>query len=402
MKNNFRIKLLVIGLLCLFCVHVPNPVCAYTGHRPLWTFDMKFRVTSVDISADGSYTVAVTDPGVPGAGNFTLFSRSSSTPIWSQNLGSFSYKVVISENGEYIATGTNKAFLFDRTGAKLRTYPGCWVLDMSANGTYLAISHHGLCLYERDSPIPLRNYTLSIYPDELVISADGRFIAIGDISGWIYLFDCLSPSPLWTYKTGEGVSQLAISADGQYVAAGSYDHRIYCFNRTGLMWNYTIGCVYAISISPNGQWVAGGIGTKIYLFNCASAVPLWNYTLNNFDYSAWSLDFSADGRYLVAGTHYRIHLFQSNSSTPLWSFTPGGRTDDTVEALAISADGNYIAAGTEHGKIYLFHRVDEGGANVPGYGGVWLTFAITVILIGYLYHVKHTSRQKGRVKQELG
>jgi WD40 repeat protein len=65
----------------------------------------------VSISSDGSYIAAGS-----GEGKVYLFSRSSSTPLWSYQTGSSFYSVSISSDGNYIAAGScdGEVYLFPK------------------------------------------------------------------------------------------------------------------------------------------------------------------------------------------------------------------------------------------------------------------------------------------------
>jgi WD40 repeat protein len=96
-------------------------------------------VYSVSISSDGSYIAAGS-----GDGKVYLFSRSSSTPLWSYQTGNVGCSVSISSDGSYIAAGSidGKVYLFSRSSSTpLWSYQtGNWVLSVSisSDGSYIA------------------------------------------------------------------------------------------------------------------------------------------------------------------------------------------------------------------------------------------------------------------------
>ena len=124
------------------------------------------------------------------------------------------------------------------------------------------------------------------------------------------------PILLWSYKIGGGkVLYISISHDGSYIAGGTYsgeyregiDNKVYLFNREGkLLWNYTVGWVNSVSITPDSSYIAAGSGPSVYLFNKKGKL-LWSY-----------------------------------------------ETGDDVRSVAITPDGSYIAAGSWYGYVYLF------------------------------------------------
>ena len=123
---------------------------------PLWSYTTGGDAYTVDISADGAYiTVASHD------GNVYLFDRQSSTPLWNYSPGSGHTPgtVAISSDGQYIVSGFSyvvdsdpycKIFIFNKDGDVL------W--NLSKSGRVFSVS----------------------------ISADGEYFVVGRGSGYFF------------------------------------------------------------------------------------------------------------------------------------------------------------------------------------------------------------------------
>jgi WD40 repeat protein len=377
-----------ISFLILVAFNFNSPIVAYTGHRPLWKYEMGAHVSAVDISTNGTYLVAGQDPG-HAEGSIAFFSKDSSGPLWGNITEDEITSLALSADGRYLAVGSfGRVYLCDTYDSSFlrlfRGYSGQFSVDISADGTYLAATNGSeVLLYQRSVGF-IANYSLDSQAMNVVISEDGRYLAAGSFQGYIYFFDRLLQVPVWNFKADGQVFKIDMTADGRYFVAGSkYHNNIYCFNRTGLLWNYTTpNVVYAVSISPNGDYIAGGSGV-LYFFNRSISHPLWNYTLAASDLFTWDIAFSMEGHYMAVGTEYHLYFFYSNNSAPVWSFQAPSSTGEFYR-VAMSADGQYIVAGVYTGQVYLFHRTDQGPDEIPGYEIGWGLLALILIFLPFI------------------
>jgi len=315
-----------------------------TSSTPLWSYKAGGKVCSVSISSDGSYIAAGC-----GDNKVYLFSRASSTPLWSYQTGEWVISVSVSSDGSYIAAGSedNKVYLFSRTSST-----PLW-------------------------SCPVGREVLSV-----AISSDGSYIAAGGDDHKVYLFSRASSTPLWSYQTGDNVRSVVISSDGSYIAAGSLDAKVYLFSRASStpLWSYqTVNWIWSVSISSDGSYVTAAGLDKFYLFSRTSSTPLWSYQPWSYVYYT---ALSSDGSYIAAGSgYYPIYLFNKNDNTPLWSY----QTVEWVYPVAMSSNGSYIVGGGYSGKIYLFGREIVNappslnlGSVFPSSGAVGTTFTYEV------------------------
>ncbi|MFW9879900.1 MAG: WD40 repeat domain-containing protein, partial [Candidatus Thorarchaeota archaeon] len=134
----------------------------------------------IAISNDGNYIICETSASFDG--DIHLFHKSSSTPLWSKDLGDSIYDVDISADGSYIVACGGDGNLY---------------------------------LFHRDSSTPIWNLTVGEY-DFLAcaISDDGYWIAAGHCNGNIYMLNRTSSRPMWSYHYLSEVYNIDMSADG--------------------------------------------------------------------------------------------------------------------------------------------------------------------------------------------
>jgi outer membrane protein assembly factor BamB len=310
---------------------------------PLWNYSTGYNsIISVDISSDGRYIAA----GSSGSesGNIYLFDRDSSTPLWNHTVGDAVSSVIISDNGDYIASGSNdgKIYLFDKDSST-----PLWIYDeeLTVSSLHISISADGenmvagmrgssncsFYVFNKNSNVTLWNYTASnsIYQCPVVISADGEYIAAGSGQKF-YLFDKDRSKPLWDYDTGGSYAMaVAISGDGDYIVAGS-----------GGSMGYN---------SPSDTSL--GLG-KLYLFDKGSGTPLWYHdsSIDSWVHSASdgyeAVGISADGEYIVSGGWEVKFFTKENTILDLLSEFFGEVGFSSIVVLAILAGLFYFRKDT--------------------------------------------------------
>ncbi|MDC0197090.1 DUF2341 domain-containing protein, partial [Marine Group III euryarchaeote] len=321
------------------------------------------KILTIATSADGEYIVAGSNnPTTSGSGKIHLFSKDSSTPLWSfDEVYNRVDSVAISADGEYIvASGpNNKIYLFDKDSSTPLWYytasDDVDVVSISADGEYIVAGSDDdkVYLFDKDSNSVLWSYETDSNILSVAVSANGEHIVAGSQDDKVYLFGKDSSTPLWSYDAGTDVRLIAVSADGKYVAA-SWHHTVAVFDSdsSSPLWTKDTGdTVLSVSISADGEYlVAGGSSNNknVYLFDKDSSTPLWTYEPGG---DVLSVDISEDGEYIVAGSgDNKVYLFDKDSSTPLWNYT----ADEDVATVSISADGSYIAIGTSDGEVHSF------------------------------------------------
>ena len=330
---------------------------------------------SVAISADGKYIACGCTQGDYWGTNY-LFSKSSSTPLWTHNNNSRS--VAISADGKYILTAgvlDRNIYLYNNTSSLpiWHTMMGAGPVSsvaISADGNYFAIgsSVGYVQVYnitdDKSNPILIMSEG-NVWVRDIAISSNGNFVAVGRNDG-VYFYNISKPSPklAWDYSTSQ-VWSVAISSDGDYIAAVTGGNRVYLFNKSDsspLWWDYVDQWPGSVDISSDGQYIVAGIGNdvagydEVILYNASSSNPLWSYSASS---PIYSVSISGDGKYIAAGTGYGapgrgVYFFLRSSSVPLWYYPTGGNDHD----VAISSDGGYLVASGP-GSLYLFNIKPE-------------------------------------------
>ncbi|HEC38198.1 hypothetical protein LCGC14_1257290 [marine sediment metagenome] len=233
-------------------------------------------------------------------------------------------------------------------------YQGVEQVAISADGTYIAIGtgYSYLYLFHKSSNVPMWGYQemfLSNFVSSVSISADGEYITAGFVSGNVYAFHRSSGTPLWSYATGGIITSTKISADGKYIVAGGINNKIYVFNTTNtispLLWNYTvIGQVHDVAISADGSYFVAG-ANDVYFFNITGPTPMWTYDTGVVSI----IEISSDGNLFIASYGKYISLFNRTSKKPLLNYT----CNKGVEGLKLSDDGTFFGAGTRDTIFYF-------------------------------------------------
>ena len=117
-------------------------------------------------------------------------------------------------------------------------------IAISSNGSYIAVgsNDNSLYLFNKNSSMPVWNYTAEWAFNSVSISADGSYIATSSSTyfasvngtpprpvGEVYLFNKNYSTPIWHYNIGHFISSVAISTDGMYIVVGSYNDKVYLF-----------------------------------------------------------------------------------------------------------------------------------------------------------------------------
>ncbi len=321
---------------------------------PTWTSTTGDYVRSVDISADGNYTVA-------GSRDGKVYFFNKSGHLWDYLMKFDVYSVAVSADGNYIAAGDypGNVSCFDNSGNNKWNYSTggeVWSVDISADGNAIAAGggawpNYGVFFFSA-----IGGYSWNRTTDggitSVSVSADGNYIAAGSYDKKVYFFDNTGFNK-WNKTTGGSVYSVAVSSDGSYIAAGSLDGKVYLWNNAGIIqWSSSPGGgVYSVDISSDNNYIAAGTSDdKVFLFD-KSGKQLWNYTTNDL---VTTVSVSSDGDYIAAGISSSLHDNKvycfNKTGYLLWDYTTG----DRVQSVAISADGYSVAAGSNDNKVYFF------------------------------------------------
>lgn len=210
----------------------------YLFHRssstPLWNHSFGSSICAVSISSNGDYISAASNMNL-----LKFFHKSSPTPLWTYNsIGGFT-SLSMSSNGEYIAAGVGDGpdegiFLFENSSSSpLWTNQLGYVshTKISSNGNYIICVSDKLYLFERTSSTPLWDYSLSGGIYSIDISFDGSYIVLAHYDNYLYLFSKLDSNPIWNYESENIIYTVSISTTGKYFLWGNFDGYLYLFEQ---------------------------------------------------------------------------------------------------------------------------------------------------------------------------
>jgi WD40 repeat protein len=250
------------------------------------------------------------------------------------DIGTYIWPIAISPDGQFIAVGRSN------TGANLSVY--------KRSGTSLTLV--GLAV------------TTGVNIETLDWSQDGRFIAVGGVTGKgfaVYSFNGSStPTIVGSTVTTDGVTGVHWSPDGKYIAVACYDEkyvRIYSFDGIGkptLVYTSSSIGVNGTSVdwSRDGKFIAFTSWDNIYIFrfNGSTLTQIGNYIDPDFG-GIRSVRWSPDNRFISVASGDNLSV-----NAAIYRFD--GTSTPTIVGASIKAarsamtnrwspDGRYIAYG---------------------------------------------------------
>ncbi|XID92991.1 ABC transporter permease subunit [Paenibacillaceae bacterium WGS1546] len=187
----------------------------------LWDADMKMRVKDVAASGDGDVTAVI----LQGGASLTYIDSLSGETKGAVDLGSSSKTVKISDNGEWTAVGASDQYVYmlDRNGERMNK------IGISGPVQALAVSDAGevaagsigghVELFGPDGRL-LSSFKVKDNPTSLALSADGKYVAVSDLTGYSYVFS-REGSKLWESRSDTIVRQVAFSPESSTLYSGT-------------------------------------------------------------------------------------------------------------------------------------------------------------------------------------
>ena len=254
-------------------------------------------------------------------------------------------KIVMSPNGEYIATTNrdNTIQLWDGNGNKLGK--------------------------------PLVGHTDEI--ETLAISPDGEYIVSGSADNTVRLWDRQGNSKV--LPGHDKVSVVAISPDGEYIVTGSEDQTLRLWDRMGNQIGSPFtgheGRIYAASFTPDGQYIISG--------SLDGSMRKWDLNGNLVGQpiqdqdSITSLAVSPDGKYIVSGNEDNVLQLRDINGKAIGD--PFQGHEALVSSIAFSPDGRYIFSGSWDKTIRQWSLSGQQiGSPFVGHEGRILSTAFTL------------------------
>lgn len=242
---------------------------------PIWTFSTDSRINFVRISGDGNYIIMQDE----FSNRLFLFHRTSNIPIWNK-ISAGSWFDISFDGNKIVSINNGILNVFNKSS----TIPE-WQYDTGEIVSKVIISPNGQIIASggQDSRVrifnitgtsPIQTYTTGGLVRDLSSSQDGTFIAAGCSDGF-YLYNTSNSSHLWTFPTDDDGYCIDISTDGNFIVGSGvkydvgYDY-IYYFRRTENVPIWTKQVVHysrKVCISADGRNIAAATGFNFYLIN---------------------------------------------------------------------------------------------------------------------------------------
>jgi WD40 repeat protein len=202
----------------------------------------------------------------------------------------------------------------------------------------------------------------------MAFSGDGRWLATGDDSAKVYLWDTATGKEVRRLPAGqELVISVAFSPDGKTLAAGVSDNRtlvrLWDVASGDLRWETTVkeGGQPTVTVSPDGRFVAVGSGRvaakepcPIHLLDADTGQEV--RTLGSHQEHISALAFSPDGKTLASGSFDgMIGLWDVATGKDL---RPQAGHGAPVMSLALAPDGKHLASAGRDRTVRLWSLPD--------------------------------------------
>lgn len=297
-----------------------------------WTYRVGDKyVSSVDVSLDGKYVVI-------GGVRTVYFLDNSGKLLWTYGFGWTVNDVSIHPDSTKLCVATGGgAYLLDSGGyaiwswdTKYRGYYNYRSYSCSISGDSILIAAHGrrgepglLYFLNIDGkPVSEKSIDIFVFSSGSASSADGKlFCVAGDYK--VYCFDSVG-NFLWGRDIQNGATAVSVSPDGKYVAVGDYNGIVYIFTEKGdkvLSFGRGGFRIYSLDMTEDASLIlVGSKDPDLYIFNRDRKVLWMNDKLGKVTHVA----ISKDGRYIVASSGNTVYFFErvEKRETPTPTPTP--------------------------------------------------------------------------------
>jgi WD40 repeat protein len=206
--------------------------------------------------------------------------------------------------------------------------------------------------------------TVADYVTAMQASPDGRFVALGNGSGELFVIDASSGRVLWRQLAhAHGLLGLSISPDGRQIASCGQDASAKLWSASGEPQAQLPGgasWVEHIAWSPRGGVVATASGRRVRLWN-AQGAPL--HETEDLPSSVAGLCWNPDGSAVAASGYGGVYICSSSAGSKLRHL----RWKGSLLSLVWSPNGHVIASCSQDCSVH-FWRLNTGkDSEMSGY-----------------------------------
>jgi|GEM_PF-6077061 outer membrane protein assembly factor BamB len=325
--------------------------------------------------------------------------------VWRGAVSENGQVVALGIGGEMLEQGNSEAYiyLFSIEGeeiTKLKMPQAIRGVDLSADGSLVAVglgetqhesSFEKVLIYKKSGELVWKKFLEDVAFHELRFSNDGRFVAVGDALGNLYLLNAADGAEIWKKFTRGQIRGIKFYDDDSHILVGSGDGYLYLFDIDGNekwktyihSWPYGfiattpgndfsaagghMGYLHLIDkngndllayeaeggfrwaeIGKDGSFMAGGTRNEFVLVKKSGKVVLKGP-------DAVSGAMTKDGKYIISGNQKAGLELRNNKGTLLWEYkTEGQEYGKDVRLSYISDDAKFIVGATKTGEVYFF------------------------------------------------
>jgi WD40 repeat protein len=254
------------------------------SNKPLWSYPTGMVLNKLVMSHDGNYIAA-------GGRDTNVYAwkKENPAPLWKHKIeakggmmgGSVIRSMDMTPDGNYFVVGTScpdrsiHVFTPDDPNpvfiAKVGTNFPVESVSISDDGQTILAGGGGsyedpysAVLYTLKQDKPVWNFDYSLNPtNEVAVSADGKWCAIGSNMDGLFLLNCTGKNPIWQLKNSGYIAGVSFSNDGKYLTAGTGTNHVFLLsvNEEKIINDWTLNSkAEATAISSSGKYVAAGTG----------------------------------------------------------------------------------------------------------------------------------------------